>query len=55
MMLAFTVTGLPAMLFILVFVVLVVLGIMNVVRGGAKGAGKIMNKKGGGGTGAGGI
>lgn len=47
-MLAFTLTGLPVILFIAVFVVLVGLSLMNLVRGEAKGVGKIMNRKGGG-------
>lgn len=54
-MLAFTVPGLPVILFFVVFAVLVGLWLMNLVRGEARGVGKIMNRKGGGGTGAGGV
>lgn len=46
MFLAVTVTGLPAILIIIVVLALLGLGLVTLVRGGAKGVGKVVDKKG---------
>lgn len=55
MLVAMSITGLPAILLFAVIVVLVILTVTGVIRPGSKGVGRFVNKKGGGGTGAGGV
>ena len=44
MMLGATVTGLPALLIILVILILLVAGAVTLIRGGARGARKVVDK-----------